>query len=415
MKCSKCSAIWETNNSFKYCPFCGVFLPEENLANNLAGPAKMIKSFAERFGYEVFRDRARSASLISTFISNPKERLMLEFLLNIGAVDEIMRCGVNISDFDKERLFLKIKDSLIQDYFSDARLTEAMNWYATALIGFELKSGPPVSDRLDLKSAEIASRSGFMRAIADTSSFERLVKTQFGLELVRCVAGSFMMGSPSNELGRFKNELQHKVTITRDFFIGKFPVTQSIYKSIMGDNPSHFKCNTNPVECVIWSKALEFCEKLNKATDLARPKGYKFDLPSEAQWEYACRAGSTTALNNNKNLTAFSGNCFNLDEVAWYNKNSYVKAHPVGMKEPNAWGIYDMHGNVWEWCKDWYSEYTSTECVDPMGPSVGSLRVSRGGSWEDSPSSCRSAYRGSGRPVREFDSLGFRIALVPIF
>lgn len=428
MKCGKCGGIWETNPKFKYCPFCGFLLPEEDISAILPGPAKMIKSFADRFGAEIFKDKSRCYTLFRTFINDNKEIAMMEFLLNAGAVEEILKCSAGFSEFDKERLCLKIKENLMKDFCSDTRLTEGLNWYTSALINFELKVASPVSRTIITSpssgissSLSATSPAGTISAIkksgvTNTSTleeFERYVRGKYALDLVKCPAGSFFMGSPMTELGRFKNEVQHKVTITRDFCIGKYPVTQALYKMIMGDNPSQFKGNTNPVECVIWSKAVEFCEKLNLATEMVRPAGYKFDLPTEAQWEYACRAGTETALNNGKNLTAFTGTCFNLDEVGWYSKNSFAKSHSVGMKAPNAWGIYDMIGNVWEWCKDWYTEYDINNNVDPAGPQIGSLRVSRGGSWEDSPNSCRSAYRGSGRPVREFNSLGFRLALVP--
>ena len=427
MKCFKCGGIWETNSKFKFCPFCGYQLPEENISN-MNGTAKMIKSFVERFGVEVLKDRERCYSLFRTFIPDQKERALLGFILESGAVDEIINCQVGYSDLDKERLCLRIKEKAIRDYFSEQKISEAINWYATALLGIELKatssyfhssafSSTMQTTGLTTPNAPVSTASSpAKKNIANTTleEFEKLIRSKYALEMVKCPAGSFLMGSPVSELGRFRNEVQHKVCLTRDFYIGKFPVTQALYKMIMGDNPAQFKGNTNPVECVIWSKAIEFCEKLNLATDSFRPPGYKFDLPTEAQWEYACRAGTDTALNNNKNLTAFTGNCFNLDEVAWYNKNSFAKTHPCGMKAPNNWGIYDMLGNVWEWCKDWYSDYSATDNVDPKGPSIGSLRVSRGGSWEDSPNTCRSAYRGSGRPVREFNSLGFRLALVAI-
>ena len=229
-------------------------------------------------------------------------------------------------------------------------------------------------------------------------------------------AGTFMMGSPSRELGRSPNEIQHQVTISKDFNIAKYPVTQAQYKAIMGNNPSYFKGENNPVECVSWVKAEEFCDKLNKLTKSTRPAGYRFDLPTEAQWEYACRAGTTTPLNSGKIITSEEGYCSNLDEVGWYYGNSGYKTHPVGLKKPNAWGIYDMHGNVCEWCRDRCDEYPSGSCTDPEGPDSGSGRVYRGGSWVSDPRSCRSANRFNYAPnYAPFDvnsDLGFRIALV---
>lgn len=273
MKCGKCGGIWETNPKFKYCPFCGFLLPEEDISAILPGPAKMIKSFADRFGAEIFKDKSRCYTLFRTFINDNKEIAMMEFLLNSGAVEEILKCSAGFSEFDKERLCLKIKENLMKDFCSDTRLTEGLNWYTSALINFELKVASPVSRTIITSpssgispSLPATSPAGTISSIkksgvTNTSTleeFERYVRGKYALDLVKCPAGSFFMGSPMTELGRFKNEVQHKVTITRDFCIGKYPVTQALYKMIMGDNPSQFKGNTNPVECVIWSKAYTY-------------------------------------------------------------------------------------------------------------------------------------------------------------
>lgn len=242
--------------------------------------------------------------------------------------------------------------------------------------------------------------------------------------MVKCSAGSFMMGSPSGplgELGRnntdmFNNETLHKVTISKDFYIAKFPVTQAQYMAVMGKNPSKFQDDNNPVERVSWFMAKEFCDKLNEITESTRLAGYRFDLPTEAQWEYACRAGTTTALNSGKNITTAEEkvNCPNLDEVGWYESNSDGKTHPVGLKKPNAWGIYDMHGNVSEWCADyWADSYDLTSLTDPIGPASDSCRVCRGGSWCYAPKFCRSAKRNGDLPERAYYDFGFRVVLVP--
>ena len=172
-------------------------------------------------------------------------------------------------------------------------------------------------------------------------------------DMVKCPAGKFMMGSPQNELGRESgNETQHIEIIAKPFYIGKYEVTQSLYEKIKGTNPSWFKGKNNPVENVDRDDAKDFCKKLNLQLKDYLPKGYLFDLPTEVQWEYACRAGTTTTLNSGKNITTRVGYCPNLDEIAWYEGNANRRTHPVGLKKPNAWGIYDMHGNVPEICKD---------------------------------------------------------------
>ncbi len=260
-------------------------------------------------------------------------------------------------------------------------------------------------------------------------SNETFVIKEINLEMVKCPEGSFMMGSPDEEhktTKEFFNIIGHKdafkfdyseklhlVTFTKPFYIGKYEVTQSQYSALMDKNPSEFIGANNPVEMVSYDDAKAFCDKMNLKYLNILPKGYKFDLPTEAQWEYACRAGTNTALNNGKNLTKESA-CSNLDEVAWYSENSGKTTHEVGQKKPNAWGIYDMHGNVWEWCRDWYGEYPKEDVTDPTGAYSGYCRVYRGGSWNNYVSDCRSAYRNYSGPGNRDNGLGFRIVLSPL-
>ena len=243
---------------------------------------------------------------------------------------------------------------------------------------------------------------------------ETFVIKEINLEMVKCPEGSFMMGSPEEELGRNIDEKLHLVTITKPFYIGKYEVTQSQYSALMDKNPSNFIGANNPVEMVSYEDAKAFCDKMNLKYLNILPKGYKFALPTEAQWEYACRAGTNTALNNGKNLTKAEGACPNLDEVGWYAENSGKTTHEVGKKKPNTWGIYDMHGNVWEWCRDWYDEYPKDDVTDPTGAYSGSFRVRRGGSWDGLAGGCRSAYRNDFNPDFRILNLGFRLALVPV-
>ncbi len=235
-----------------------------------------------------------------------------------------------------------------------------------------------------------------------------------GLEMVKIQAGTFMMGSPiGKEFGRFDDAEQHQVTLTKDYWLGKYPVTQAQWKAVMGNNPSYFNGENRPVEQVNWAEAKKFCDKLNELYAGLLPKDYKFDLSTEAQWEYACRAGTTTALNNGKDLTSGTGACYNLNEVAWYGENSNGETHAVGMKQPNVWGLYDMHGNVWEWCRDWY-EHDYAKDPEFLKGNTGSYRVFRGGCWSINAWYCRSAYRGNLSPTNRHDDLGFRLALVPV-
>lgn len=211
--------------------------------------------------------------------------------------------------------------------------------------------------------------------------------------------GSFTMGSSSNEEGHSSNENQVEVTLSQSFWLAKTELTQAQWEAVMGSNPSQFKGPNLPVENVSWEDAQAFIAKLNDKQIL--PEGWKFALPTEAQWEYACRAGEKRP---------YSGG--SLDEAGWYAGNSGGKTNEVAKKKPNAWGLYDMHGNVDEWCADWYED-TLKGGIDLVGPSSGALRVLRGGSWYDDASNCRAAYRFRFDPGGRINFLGFRPALVP--
>jgi formylglycine-generating enzyme required for sulfatase activity len=231
-----------------------------------------------------------------------------------------------------------------------------------------------------------------------------------GMKLVLIPKGTFMMGSPETEKGRHENETQREVTISKDYYLGVYEVTQAQYEKVMGKNPSHFQGaivgNENadlPVEKVSWDDAVEFCKKLS---DLPEEKkaGREYRLPTEAEWEYACRAGSKTVF-------SFDDEEGLLPEYGWFDRNSSNRTHTVGLLEPNAWGLYDMHGNVWEWCSDWYGEYPKGAVADPTGPKMDSVRVIRGGSWNFAAAECRSASRDWSGPSDHGDDLGFRVAL----
>jgi formylglycine-generating enzyme required for sulfatase activity len=240
---------------------------------------------------------------------------------------------------------------------------------------------------------------------ADLATLFSHLAADTGIKLVRIPAGTFLMGSPVDETGRANNEgPQTRVTLTKDFFLGATDVTQGQYESVMGTNPSFFKAagQDAPVENVSWEDAMAFCQKLSERERAAGrlPDGYALTLPTEAQWEYACRAGTTGP---------YAGD---LDAMAWYAQNSGKTTHPVGAKQPNAWGLYDMHGNVWEWVLDWYGDYPGGAVTNPAGPATGTDRVHRGGSWSNAAADCRSADRhGDLASNRSSHSLGFRVAL----
>jgi formylglycine-generating enzyme required for sulfatase activity len=238
------------------------------------------------------------------------------------------------------------------------------------------------------------------------SSGKTYVIPSINYKMVYIPPGTFMMGSPQNEQGRGGDETQHQVTLTKGFYMGVTEVTQGQWQKVMGSNPSRFKdCGENcPVDSVSWNKVQEFIGKLNQ-----QEGGKTYRLPTEAEWEYACRAGSATALANGDIRETRFGPDPNLGEMGWYLGNSDARTHQVGRKKPNGWGLFDMHGNVNEWCYDWYGKYPSGEVTNPEGQSSGSDRVIRGGSWHDTAGVCRSAVRYGYTPVNWSDDLGFRL------
>ena len=248
-------------------------------------------------------------------------------------------------------------------------------------------------------------------------------------------AGVFLIGSPVGEPGRASDETQHRVTLTKSLYVSMYEVTQSEWQAVMGWNESSPRGEHRPVELVTWYDVLSYCNQRstrdgyapaytitgathdgNHITDATvtwnqDANGYR--LPTEAEWEYACRAGTGTAFHNGPIVHAgyVCGDDPGLDQVAWYCDNAESTAHDVGGKRSNAWGLYDMHGNVVEWCWDWYDpwEFADGDVTDPTGPVSGSLRVTRGGAWWRVPTYCRSAFRDAFGPGSKLVGLGFRL------
>ncbi len=229
------------------------------------------------------------------------------------------------------------------------------------------------------------------------------ITNSIGMRLVLIHAGSFTMGSPVNELEVRPDETPHEVKISKSYYLGIYEVTQEQYDKVMGHNPSAFQGAKNPVETVSWNEAVSFCKRLSSGPD-EKLAGRVYRLPTEAEWEYACRAKNTTSY-------CFGDKAESLEEYAWFGEGRGGSEHPVGEKKANSWGLYDMHGNVWEWCQDWYGNYPAGDATDPNGPSEGTSRVYRGGSWNGLAAHCRSAHRSSNDPLRRSYSLGFRVAL----
>jgi formylglycine-generating enzyme required for sulfatase activity len=223
---------------------------------------------------------------------------------------------------------------------------------------------------------------------------ESSLTNSLGMQFALIPAGEFLMGSTSGT----GHDLVHTVRISRPFYLGSHEVTQGQWEAVMGNNPSHFKSDANrPVETVSWGEVQKFIDKLN-----TREGGTKYRLPTEAEWEYAARAGSTTAY-------SFGDDSRQLGKYAWFADNAGNTTRPVGKLQPNGWGLYDMHGNVWEWVQDWYGTYTTEPVTDPQGPASGLLRISRGGGWQFTAWYCRSVYRYRLVPDNRMAFLGFRL------
>jgi formylglycine-generating enzyme required for sulfatase activity len=247
--------------------------------------------------------------------------------------------------------------------------------------------------------------------------------------------GTFVMGSPASEAERDSDEVQHTVTLSHGFYMGKYAVTQGQYLALVGNNPSYFQTEDDygnpispdlnrPVEQVSWNDATNYCALLTRS-DLAAgriPSGWGYRLPTESEREYACRAGTTTAFNFGSAIHGGMANFYDYYEYDAASGDIHV-ANPsvpwlprtttVGSYAPNAFGLYDMHGNVWEWCQDWYGSYPTGSVTDPQGPVSGSVRVIRGGSWHYGGRGCRSADRDGGGPAGRDGYVGFRVVLAP--
>ncbi|MFA4985436.1 MAG: formylglycine-generating enzyme family protein, partial [Candidatus Brocadiia bacterium] len=223
------------------------------------------------------------------------------------------------------------------------------------------------------------------------------------IALVQVKAGSFKMGSEDG----YREKPIHLVTLSHAFFIGAKEVTQAQYKAVMGENPSEFKGDDLPVDSVSWYDAMKFCSKLTESErkNGHLPKEMEYRLPTEAEWEYCCRAGSTSKF-------CVGDDDALLGDYAWSKENSEEKTHPVGGKKPNDWGIYDMHGNVYEYCLDWFEEvYRAEDQTDPIAAAKMENRVFRGGSWNNEAQYCRSSIRRSCDPVSKSEYTGFRVVV----
>ena len=313
------------------------------------------------------------------------ELVMLEVLLHLPKeLGELQKL--------REELGIKLRVEMLSKY-----------WKKVAEDEFEgVKYGDPgnFTDRwYEARESEITKveKEGEARSKALNKAWREEEDLGQGVKLVMVLipAGKFVMGSPKKEDGRDDDEAQHEVTLTKSYYMGKYEVTQEHCKAVMGKNPSSIKGAKLPVTHVCSDDCHEFIKKLNEIT-----KG-KYRLPTEAEWEYACRAGTTTAYSFGSKITPKDAN---------YDDSGIGKPIEVGSYNPNAFGLYDMHGNVWEWCEDWKVNYPKGAVTDPKGPAKGEYRVLRGGSFVSLESSARSSNRNSNTPTNRYNDDGFRLA-----
>ena len=282
-----------------------------------------------------------------------------------------------------------------KDGYATDRKTVTISEGQTASITGTLASNAVASSSSN--TSGYSSGSSSMASGSNTISIP--VKNGISIDMVKVEAGTFMMGATSEMKDPYSDKKPvHQVTLTNDYYMGKYEVTQALWQAVMGSNPSNFKGDNLPVETVNWNDCQEFISKLNSLT------GRKFRLPTEAEWEYAARGGKKSRGYQ------YSGSR-KISDVAWYEGNSRSKTHPVGRKQANELGIYDMSGNVWEWCSDWYGSYSSSSQTNPMGSDSGAKRVRRGGSWCHIARICRSSYRSGDAPDCRGLYLGLRLAL----
>ena len=274
--------------------------------------------------------------------------------------------------------------------------------YATDKKSVTISEGQTMSISGTLASNTASSSNGYASSSSVSSGGNEIsipVKNGITIDMVKVEAGTFMMDATSEMQNPWDDvKPVHQVTLTNDYYMGKYEVTQALWKTVMGSNPSNFKGDNLPVEQVSWDDCQEFIDKLNSMT------GRKFRLPTEAEWEYAARGG----MKSRGYRYSGSGN---ISDVAWYTDNSDSKTHPVGTKQSNELGLYDMAGNVSEWCQDWYGSYVSSFQTNPTGAVSGSDRVACGGSWYNDARICRSSFRSHCTPDARYGNLGLRLVL----
>jgi formylglycine-generating enzyme required for sulfatase activity len=318
------------------------------------------------------------------------------------AARDLMSLRVKVIAVCQSRLAACIEAGKIQEAIAIIDATKpfapsASEWFVQALTLDRLRKLSPEI----LKSLPPATLAAAVAALPPTAEIKlpSLVNS-IGMEMKLLHAGTFVMGAAQDQ----GDDVRHAVTLTRRFYLGVHEVTNAQWRRVMGQVPSKWTDDDLPVEQVTWIEAVEFCEKLSALPE-ERMLGRVYRLPTEAEWEFACRAGTTARRSFGDDRSK------DLDKHAWCAENAGGRTHPVGQKLPNPFGFFDMYGNVWEWCSDWYGDLAGGRVTDPEGPALGALRVYRGGSWGSNADRCQSSNRDGYDPTHRQSHLGFRVAL----
>jgi formylglycine-generating enzyme len=353
-----------------------------------------------------YLDKSWGIKLKSANVNEQKNevKMLLEFTKDVTDLRE-MRQAFQAPDNNAKLWFLFFDEENVA--FAKTTITkEEGELTGKAGDAFRIYLSAPVSNP---KAFSITKRVSARPSDNDKHTATKVSPKHFtnsiGMEFVWIPPGTFLMGSSKKEAKRCSNEAQHGVTLTKGFYMGVHLVTQEQWQEVMGNNPSHFKGETNlPVEMVSWEDCQEFCKELREKDN----KQYR--LPSEAEWEYACRAGTTTPFSFGDTISTDQAN---YDGNSTYGNGKKAvhrgKTTPVSSFPANAWGLHDMHGNVGEWCQDWLGVYPANIVVDPQGPKTGEKRILRGGCWNSYPEFLRSAFRFSDEPDSRSGYFGFRV------
>ena len=418
MQCPHCKSEWKEGNTksqqqLKNCPFCGESLVvKKEEAPDTSTLGGVLRSLVLEQGTDIYK--AENGHKLKAFLSDiavafPKERKTLNIAIQENIPSKLLGYDKKAED-ERQIAMYDCVYQLEEDCgLSKERATEVVNYLAVGL-GWSVKlQQKPTSQEPQQQPTQPAASSAPVQQPSQPTPIPPQVNTPQNMVCVE--GGTFLMGSE-----RYDNEKPvHEVKVS-SFYMGKYEVAQEEYQDVMGSNPSDFRGNNRPVENVSWYKAVEYCNRLSKKEGLTpcysgsgdnitcnwNANGYR--LPTEAEWEYAARGGI------NKDDYIYSGSN-DINEVAWYIKNSWRKTHNVGTKKANSLGIYDMSGNVDEWCWDWYDEayYSKSPRNNPTGTSAGADRVVHGGYWYDVSVRCAVFYRSHGNQGLRQDNIGFRV------